>query len=76
MNLKGKQLELKTFNKIDANCIFLFSFDPKSKKPSNIFGPKKKPSQSPYMRLLGRSLSQSEDAGNEGKQIETIQFEV
>jgi len=37
--------------------------DAKSQKPSNMFGPKKAPSQSPYMKLLTRALSTSSSNG-------------
>eukprot|EP00093_Oithona_nana_P002070 02070.XXX_29100_32832_1 [CDS] Oithona nana genome sequencing. len=40
--------------------------DPKNRKPSNMFGPRKTPSQSPYMRLLSRALSQSSNEGDGG----------
>ena len=40
--------------------------DTKNHKPSNMFGPKKTPSQSPYMRLLNRALSKSETNGDHG----------
>ena len=40
--------------------------DSKNRKPSNMFGPRKTPSQSPYMRLLSRALSQSSNDGGEG----------
>ena len=48
--------------------------DPKNRRPSNMFGPRKTPSQSPYMRLLSRALSQSSNDGdgdNGGKFIFT-----
>lgn len=38
--------------------------DPKNRRPSNMFGPRKTPSQSPYMRLLSRALSQSSNDGD------------
>ena len=44
----------------------------KNQKPSSMFGPKKAPSQSPYMRLLNRALSakESDISGSQGKLFE------
>jgi len=38
--------------------------DAKSQKPSSMFGPRKTPSQSPYMKLLTRALSSSSSNGD------------
>ena len=49
--------------------ILLSVGDTKNRRPSNMFGPKKTPSQSPYMKLLNRALSKSENSreGSQGK---------
>ena len=51
---------------IDCHLLFSNMGDPKNRKPSNMFGPRKTPSQSPYMRLLSRALSQSSNEGDGG----------
>ena len=39
-----------------------------------MFGPKKTPSQSPYMRLLNRALSKSETNGDHGNYLPDLIF--